>query len=281
MQFQYIIDQIHLKRNTLYEIKGPKTLYEMSWKETEDALKKTNIAIIPVGSTEQHGLHLPLGSDSIQVDDLARRVIAKCAEEGVTVVSTPTIPFGISHHHMKFPGSITLSSSTLSLVLWEIVQSLYHHGFRKFVLLLGHGGNQITLRLCAQDFAAELSDCTFLAPDWLPIIYASYKETLKSERWMDEHHSGEGETARMIASTPKLVDLKKAKVYYADPKVDPYLKPAYGGNSGKEDGSIGMKEVTPIGSMGNPKLATSETGEKLYEIATDWLTKVIKTELIK
>jgi creatinine amidohydrolase len=208
-------------------------------------------------------------------------VIDKCAEEGITVVSSPTVPFGISHHHMKFPGSITLTSSTITMVLWEIVQSLYHHGFRKFVLLLGHGGNTTVLRLCAQDFAAKMPDCIFLAPDWLPIIYASYKDILKSERWMDEHHSGEAETTRMIASTPKLVDLKKAKIYYADPKVDPYVKPAYGGNPGKEDGSIGMKEVTPVGSMGNPKLATSETGERLYAIATDWLVKVIKAELIK
>jgi creatinine amidohydrolase/Fe(II)-dependent formamide hydrolase-like protein len=83
------IKQINLKRDTLYEVKGPKTLYEMSWKEAEDALKKTDIAIIPVGSIEQHGLHLPLGSDSIQVDDLVRMVIDKCAEEGITVVSSP------------------------------------------------------------------------------------------------------------------------------------------------------------------------------------------------
>jgi len=265
----------------LYEVKGPKTLYEMTWEEAGEAIEKDGIALIPVGSTEQHGLHLPLGSDSIQADDLARRVVAKCSEEGVTVVASPTIPFGISPHHMKFPGSITLSSGTLMAVIWDVVDSLYQHGCRRFVLLLGHGGNLATLRLAAQDLAAEYEDCLFLAPDWLSVMYAHYSRILKSKRWMEEHHSGEAETARMIASTPGLVHLDRAKVYYAAPEVDPYRKPDYGGSPGKEDGAVGMKEITPIGSMGDPRLATAETGEKLYEIAADWLTKVIVTECVK
>jgi len=268
-----------LTRKVLYEVRGPKTLYEMTWEEAGELFEKTDIAIIPVGSVEQHGLHLPLGSDSIQADDLVRRVVASCEGKGVAVIAAPTIPFGISHHHMKFPGSITLSSTTLSAIIVEMVGSLYRHGARKFVFILGHGGNLATLKITAQDLAAEMEDCVFLVPDWLPIIYAKYREVLKSERWQEEHHSGEGETARMIASTPKLVQLEKAEVYYTPPELDPYRKPAYGGSSGREDGAVGMKEATPIGSMGNPKLATAETGEKLYEIAVDWLTRCIVEEL--
>ena len=63
--------------DVLYEVKGPKTLYEMSWPEVEEALKNTDIVLIPVGSTEQHGTHLPLGSDTIQGWDMVRMISSR------------------------------------------------------------------------------------------------------------------------------------------------------------------------------------------------------------
>ena len=267
-----------MSSDVLYEVRGPKTLFEMTWEEVGEALKKTDIMIIPVGSTEQHGPHLPLGSDSLQGTDLAKRVVARLAQDGVTVVAAPTIPFGISHHHMKFPGSITLSYGTLQAVIKEVCRSLHVHGFRKFVLLLSHGGNLSTLKLVAEDLALEMPDVKVIVPDWLPVMGARYAETLKSPRTKDEHHSGEGETARMLASTPKLVKMEKAKAYYVKPEHDPYLKKPYTGPVAVVDGGWDMKLATPSGLMGDPTRATAETGERLYGIITDWLCQVIKAE---
>lgn len=269
-----------MSSDVLYEVKGPKTILEMTWEEVAEALKETDIVILPVGSVEQHGRHLPLGSDTLQGTDIAKMVIKKLDKEGVKVVAAPTIQFGISHHHMKFPGSITLSSTTLMALIREICQSLYSHGFRKFVLLLSHGGNLPTLNLVANDLSVVMPDARFIVPDWLPVMGAKYPDVLSSERPKDEHHSGEGETARMIASTPKLVQLDKAKPFYPDEKMDPYRKRPYPGSASLARGDIGMKEITPIGHMGNPLLATKETGEKLYEIIVEWLCSVIKTEFV-
>jgi creatinine amidohydrolase len=267
-----------MSSKVLYDVKGPKSLFEMTWAEVSDALKKTDIVIVPVGSTEQHGPHLPLGSDSIQATDMSRMVVEKLGREGVTVVAAPTIPFGVSYHHMKFPGTISISSSLLSALIKEICKSLHAHGFRRFVLLLAHGGNFQTLKLVAQDLVLELPGASFLVPDWLPIMGAKYPEILRSDRPRDEHHSGEGETARMLASTPSLVMLEKAKAFYTDEKNDPYRRRPYTGSGGLEGGIWDMKDITPVGSMGNPLLATKETGEKLYGIVVDWLCQVIKAE---
>lgn len=262
----------------LYEVTGPKNLFEMTWEEVADALKETDIVILPVGSVEQHGTHLPLGSDTIQGTDIGKRVTAKLEEEDIRVVAAPTIPFGISHAHMKFPGTITLSSHTLSMVTKEVCQSLYTHGFRKFVLLLSHGGNLNTLRLVADDLVVMLPEAKVIVPDWLPVMGAKYQEVLKSERPNDEHHSGEGETARMLVSTPRLVKMNRAKAFYVAEEHDLYKKKPYPGSVGIARGSWGMKEMTSYGVMGNPNYATVETGEKLYEIIVEWLCQVIKTE---
>jgi creatinine amidohydrolase len=266
--------------NVLYEIKGPKTLNEMSWPEVEEALKNTDIVLIPVGSTEQHGTHLPLGSDTIQGWDMVRMVIKQMADEGITVCSAPCMPFGVSQAHMKFPGSITLTSDTLMRVMKDVVRSLHYHGFRKFMLLISHGGNLQTLRLVAQDLALILPDSTFIVPDWIPVQSAHYPEVLQSPRATDEHHSGEGETARMIYSTPNLVSPNRGEPYYVPEELNPYAKKPYTGSVSVVIGGRGMKEMTAFGVMGDPARATAEAGAKLYKIITDWLCQIIRAEFL-
>jgi creatinine amidohydrolase len=267
-----------LSKEVLYEVRGPKTLFEMTRPEVEELLRHTRTVVIPVGSTEQHGTHLPLGSDTMQGNDMAKLLIKKCKENGITIAAAPTMPFGISHAHMKFPGSITLSSKTLMAVLTEVVYSLYLHGFRNFVLLLSHGGNLATLRLLANDLALNYPDIKVIVPDWIPINSAAYPQILKSSRPNDEHHSGEGETARMLAYYPKLVDMENAESYYVESMVDPYQKKPYPGSVSTAQSGLTIREMTPYGVMGSPVKATAETGAKLYEVITDWLYKVMKHE---
>lgn len=265
---------------TLYEVRGPKTMFEMSWPEVEEALKKTDVVIVPVGSTEQHGTHLPLGSDTLQAADMARMVVKRLAGEGITVCASTAIPFGISHAHMKFPGTITLSSETMMRVITEVCRSLHVHGFRKFMFVYGHAGNLATLRLVAQNLALILRDSKLIVPDWLPVMSAKYPEILKSPRPKDEHHSAEGETARQMYSTPKLVSKNRGEPFYMPEEMDPYAKKPYVGSVTIAQSGVGMKEMTPFGVMGDASRATAETGEKLYEVITDWLCQVVKAELL-
>ena len=115
-------------------------LAKMTWPEVEDRLKESDIAIVPVGSTEQHGPALPLDNDHFAAIQIAKMVAEKIWDD-VKVVVTPPIVFGYSPHHMGFKGTITLRESTLSDVIIDVCTSLASHGFKKIVLINGHGGN--------------------------------------------------------------------------------------------------------------------------------------------
>jgi creatinine amidohydrolase len=268
----------NMKLKLLYEIYSPKTLFEMTWEEVSELLEETETVILPVGSTEQHGPHLPLGSDAIQATDFAKRMVKQLDDEGIKVVAAPTIQFGVSRGHMVFPGTISISSSCLSGLIKEICHSLYAHGFRNFLLLSGHGGNFPTMNFVARELAIELTDAYFIVPNWLPIMGAKYPEILTSDRPKDEHHSGEGETSRMLASTPNLVEIERAKISYPEEGKDPYRPRPYSGPVVRARGGRNMKDATPFGSHGNPLIAKKETGEKLYDIIVNWLCEVLKAE---
>jgi len=255
----------------LYSIKEPKTLYEMNYEEVAEALKETDIVLVPAGAVEGHGAHLPLGADSIQARDFGTRMQEQLAKEGIKVVVAPVMPFGPSEGLMEFPGTISLSVATMTAVLKDICKSLYRHGFRRFVLLYAHGGDLGPMKQVAPELAAELPRSQFIVPDWLPLMHDKYPEILTSERAADESHGGEGETARVLTSAPELVDFKRAKVFYL-PKKSPVdltrVTMAIAPRS--------LKERSPAGSIGNPILATKETGDKVYEVLVNWLCDVTK-----
>src|SRR5690242_15451434 len=93
-------------------------LHEMTWPQAARALARAEVAILPVGSTEQHGPHLRLATDTAIAGQLARRLAEHLAPRAVVA---PPIPLGVSYHHMDFPGSLTLSPETLQAVLVEVV----------------------------------------------------------------------------------------------------------------------------------------------------------------
>jgi|DewCreStandDraft_5_1066085.scaffolds.fasta_scaffold09151_3 creatinine amidohydrolase len=263
-------------RELLYEVYGPKTLLEMSWLEVEEALQVTDIALLPLGSTENHGPHLPLGSDTFQGTDFARRVLVKLEERGIRAVAAPCMPFGVNYHMLPFPGSLHVSADTLRRVILDVGASLVHHGFRKLALIMGHGGNFATMQVAAQELA-ERHGCRVLALNWLPYLTAHYHEILTSGQ--KEGHAGEGETARMLVSTPRLVRLDRARAHYPAPPSRPIeadQHPVYGG--GVFRALLSYKEVTPYGNVGDPARATREAGERIYELCCEWMADVIARE---
>lgn len=256
----------------LYTIRGPKTLYEMTWEEVQEALTQTDIALVPVGAVEQHGPHLPLGSDSMQGIDFCRRLKLLLDEEDYPVVAGPPIHFGVSSAHAAFPGTIALRPRTVMAVIEETCLCLYDAGFRRFALVLGHGGNWPVMQLAVQSLLTMRSDIMVIALNWLGLLAEIYPHVLASTR--PEKHSGEGETARMLATCPELVEMDRARVHYPDPEA----AKLYGHLPGVYKTMHSMKDVTPFGSMGDPTLATAETGEKIYDAVVRWLADAIKKE---
>src|SRR3954447_15782833 len=117
-------------------------LADLTWPELNELRDEIDLVLIPVGSNEQHGPNLALQMDSVGAFEFARRASARMAPR---LLVAPVVPWGVSHHHMVFPGTITLSPDTFIQVILEIVETLHHHGFERFMIVNGHGGNNAAI----------------------------------------------------------------------------------------------------------------------------------------
>jgi creatinine amidohydrolase len=114
------------------------------------------LLVVPIGATEQHGPHLPLGTDFLVVEHVARAAARAARQEtGLDALVAPTLPFGSSHHHLPFGGTVSLASEGYFGALRDMVASLVQGGFRRIFLLNGHGGNHELMQVVARDLALE------------------------------------------------------------------------------------------------------------------------------
>jgi creatinine amidohydrolase len=117
---------------------NPWRLQELTLTETK---KKYKIAILPIGSTEAHGYHVPYGSDALHSTAIAERICSEAWKKGSRVLLMPTIPYGVQGNTMGFPLTINVQQRTLDSFLIDVVESLEHHGVTKLLIINGHGGN--------------------------------------------------------------------------------------------------------------------------------------------
>src|SRR5580704_12668895 len=144
---------VHTQTNPLWHTQKVKNyLPHMTWPEVEDLLSRTDMVIIPVPAIEQHGPQLPIGTDYFTGEELAKLIAQK-----TDVLVVPVLLPGISPYHMEFPGTIALSHDTVQRVYFEAAQSLIHHGFRRFLFLNGHAGNQYITRFIIDRINQETS----------------------------------------------------------------------------------------------------------------------------
>ena len=117
---------------------NPLILADLSWPEVDAIRDQVEIVLIPVGSNEQHGSNLALRMDITGATEFCKLASARAYP---TLMVAPSMPWGVSQHHMNFPGTITLSADTFIQILVEVVSSLQQHGFQRFMIVNGHGGN--------------------------------------------------------------------------------------------------------------------------------------------
>jgi creatinine amidohydrolase len=161
--------------------KKPYLLEHMTWPEAKEAFERTSVVVIPIGSTEQHGPHMPVGTDFLVAQELARRV-----GERANVIVTPTIPIGYAKYHTTFPGTLSVSEDTLTHALMEICDDLLKYGMTHLLFVNGHGGNMRSIVRCG---AMLRQRCVPMAvacwwemtqvvnPEWLAIGHGDYIET--------------------------------------------------------------------------------------------------------
>lgn len=247
---------------------GNYLLSKMTWPEVEEILKETDIALVPVGSTEQHGPALPVDNDAFIATEFTHRV-AESIWEKQKVVVTPTISFGYSPHHMQFKGTITIRESTLANMIVDVCTSLEQHGFKRIILVNGHGGNSTAISnalhtmnnvVMAKIFSVNWWD---LASDKIaevatrPVFHACDMET--SVAWF----LGQ----RVLED--RRVDEAGRKI------VEGFVEPDMLAPAPKASVAFMMKYVTESGVVGHSTKATKEKGKQIVEVVLERLQEFI------
>jgi len=221
-------------------------LAESSWVDVEEYLKRENRLILVTGSTEQHGRHLPLGTDWLIPAAIAAQVGQRT---GVAV--GPTLSFGVAGHHLAFPGSLALKPATLTQVFTDLVESLYHHGFRRLLVINGHGGNIAALENALPLLLPKPGLQIRLGHWWRESVV----QMVAQEVCGGSGHAGPDETSALLALRPELVRLERSGGASPGPfSLDPQL----------------LRTLHPAGNTGpDPALATPEAGQRLIAAAVD------------
>ena len=139
----------------------------MTWQEVEAFIAAgVDAVLLPIGTTEQHGPHMPLDTDCVIAQGLATRAARLAADEGLRILVAPTLNITLSWYHMQFPGSMRLSTTTFLQVFREVCDSLVHHGLENIVAINGHGGNIAALTVAVNHYLEQTGRRVFLAQWW-------------------------------------------------------------------------------------------------------------------
>lgn len=252
-------------------------LVDMTSEDVANWIKQTDVVLLPVGTCEQHGPHLPLG-----VDTYSAMLLAYAAAERAKIPVAPPVWTGISPFHMGRAGSITVRRETFGCLIYDICRSLIHHGFNKIVVVVGHVTNLPTMVDTAFRIRYETGALVFTYNQGEMLKQAAEKFFGVSRR--DTGHAGERETAAMLHWNEELVDMEKAPVggdLVHPPWLPPELKPSKFFEASFKGHPVGIplddKEITALGNAGDPSRATKEMGEKLHGYIIDHLSDFLNT----
>jgi creatinine amidohydrolase/Fe(II)-dependent formamide hydrolase-like protein len=240
-------------------------LGELTWPEARTRLKQVDVALLPVGSIEQHGPHLPLDCDSFDAQYLATKVAENCMDPKPLVL--PLMPYGVSYHHEDFSGTISVSPETLSKLVYDIGMSAARHGVTKLVIINGHGGNSPALHFAAQmiNRDAHIFTCVDTGETSDPDVY-SMAET------PNDVHAGEIETSTTLATRPDLVRLAAAK------KFVPKFSSRYLNFTSKRrvEWYAHTSKISQTGVLGDPTKGNAEKGERIWKIMVKRLVEFVE-----
>lgn len=243
-------------------------LENITGKKMEAYLEKSQVVLIPVGSIENHGMHMPLGTDT-----LIPNKIVELLEEKCDVMIAPTVPYGATDNIYGCPGTITIGTDGLVMILERITECLYRYGFRKFIILNGHGGNCKAIETVGMNLhkkGAYLANLNWwlmageLNPEW------------------KGGHGGAEETAGVMGVNPDLIDT----TYINEPMnlVNDIADnmPTIGWNTVEYKGATVVfpreyKYYSKNGWYGtdNPALATKEWGDAMLQRMADYIAEFV------
>lgn len=229
-------------------------LHEMRWVEAKEYFAKNDIAILPVGSNEQHGPQNPLGTDH-----LIAKAIAEETAKRTGVLCLQVIPFGVSSHHKQFWGTIYISPRSFKNYVKEVCLALSYYGVRKIVIVNGHGGNLYALVEMARELREEGIFVSIF--QWWSAANKLLPDLFKPE---EKGHAAAEETSVNLALHPQIVDMDKA----VDEEPRRHTAQAEGITF-----PLDTVDYTSSGVFGKSTTASTEKGKKVFEAVVNELVK--------
>jgi creatinine amidohydrolase len=229
-------------------------LEAQTWTDMDSV--ETNLALLPVGSTEQHGPHAPLGTDTLNAEAVAA---AAAGQYNGPVVVTPAVPVGIAEEHREFTGTLWTSESTFRSYIRDIVDSLITHGWDHIVMVNGHGGNVAALREVAEQISRH--------NDAYAVPFTWFDEVGKHSS--DMGHGGPLETS--LLQYPKPETVKEDRIESAAENGSQ----RWGDWQGHVNLAVDSHEFTENGVVGDPRDGGPRLGATLLEVAADALVELL------
>jgi creatinine amidohydrolase len=232
-------------------------LDKLTWPEVEDELARGRYTVVVAfGATEQHGLHMPLATDALIGDHLARELA-----ERLEAFVAPTVRVGCSSHHLAFPGTLSIEDETFHAIVADLVSSLAGAGFRRIVLVPTHGGNFAPLAAAVELLDSDLRETVVAITD-LGILFRIVelgRDEFSVPLEQGGIHAGEWETSMLAAIHPELVRMDRAEPGYVG-ELEPAISTIF---------ESGVKAVSENGALGDPTGASPEHGQRYWDEIVD------------
>ena len=244
-------------------------LDELTWRDVAAATAETSTLLLPVGATEQHGHHLPLGVDTLMPEAIAERVA-----ERIPALVAPAIPYGVSAHHTFKPGTFTVGSETFRSYVRDVAASAADWGIESVLLVNGHYlAQDPELEIVVRDLRIDYDLDAFHVP--LVNVFSDAAARVRDSAVT--FHASEFETSIMLALFPDLVEMAAATA--VDPPAESLPLTDY---DALGDNRVGwaltaddMAAITPAGNIGDPTVATAEKGDALVDAAVSGIVELV------
>jgi creatinine amidohydrolase len=244
---------------------------EFTWPEIREAAAANRVAVLPAGTIEQHGPHLPLMTDVLCATEIARRAVESIPEEAVLL---PSVQYAFNEHHLDFPGTIAVEGETFIRYVTDIGKSLAHHGFRKILLVNGHGSNVPFLDICARNITNHTTAVCAMASWWSLIPRELFAELRESAFPGGMAHGCELETSVLMHLRGDLVQFDKAEPDFPPTRSEFFywdlMSPS----------PIFFQEFfsrySRTGTCGDPTKATAEKGRRFVEGVVETMVRLIR-----
>lgn len=244
---------------------------EFTWPEIRQAVAAQRVVVLPVGTVEQHGPHLPLFTDVLTAAEVSRRAVERMPNEAVLM---PPVCYAFNEHHLDFPGTIAVEGGTFTNYVTDIGKSLAHHGFRKILLMNGHGSNVPFLDIAARNITNRTEAICAMVSWWSLIAKELFSELRESDYPGGMAHGGELETSALLYLRGELVEMDKAQ-----PDL-PLQSSEFFFWDLQNPSPVFFQEFfsrySRTGTLGDPTKASARKGRLFVEAAVERLVKLLQ-----